>query len=287
MNALAPKKSRIYPILTFVGVALLHLLLMWFLFSSTSASLEISSGGAYDMTEGAASGGLLKFVPITNLPIDPEAPMTDDLIEAEPEPPVVQNEVKKERIAVQVEDTEETDFQVEEEKQEKVEPEKKPEKKIEPVKPKEKPKKKPKKPKKKRAKKNKRRSAPPPNNGDPKGNAKKAGYGGKSDLAKGKKGEGLDAYTSAAHQGGYLHNPKPPYPAVSVENGEEGTVTLRVMVETNGRPSSVEIVRSSGYRRLDRSALKTVRSRYKFRPATRFGQAIRSSYTFKINFSLR
>ncbi|MBR6877350.1 MAG: energy transducer TonB, partial [Neisseriaceae bacterium] len=67
------------------------------------------------------------------------------------------------------------------------------------------------------------------------------------------------APTQASHIGGHLHNPKPPYPQRSIENGEEGAVRLRVRVEANGRPSKVDLVKSSGYPALDRSALKTVR----------------------------
>lgn len=113
------------------------------------------------------------------------------------------------------------------------------------------------------------------------------GSSGSSQLAQGKQGEGIDRETSASHLGRYLHNPKPPYPAVSIENEEEGTVTLRVVVEPNGRPSKVELVQTSGYRRLDQAALKVVKEKYQFIPATRLGQAIQSSYTFNIQFSLR
>lgn len=106
----------------------------------------------------------------------------------------------------------------------------------------------------------------------------------------GNQGEGQGAggggSTAASHIGGHLHNPKPPYPPRSIENGEEGTVRLRVTVEANGRPSAVSLVKSSGYPALDRSALKTVREQYRFIPATRAGVAVRSDYTFGIKFEL-
>lgn len=99
-------------------------------------------------------------------------------------------------------------------------------------------------------------------------------------------GSGKSSSTKASHLGGYLHNPKPPYPRASLERGEQGTVTLRVMVEANGKPSSVELVESSGYPRLDRSALQTVTNKFTFTPATKNGTPIRSSYTFSIIFKL-
>lgn len=94
------------------------------------------------------------------------------------------------------------------------------------------------------------------------------------------------APTQASHIGGHLHNPKPPYPQRSIENGEEGAVRLRVRVEANGRPSKVDLVKSSGYPALDRSALKTVREQYRFTPATKMGVAVASDYVFSIKFEL-
>ena len=99
-------------------------------------------------------------------------------------------------------------------------------------------------------------------------------------------GNGGGATTAASHIGGHLHNPKPPYPQRSIENGETGVVRLRVTVEANGKLSAVSLVKSSGYPALDRSALKTVREQYRFIPATRAGVAVRSDYTFSIKFEL-
>lgn len=88
------------------------------------------------------------------------------------------------------------------------------------------------------------------------------------------------------HLGSHLGNPKPPYPALSRENGEQGSVHLRVQVSADGRAQNVQLIKSSGYGRLDRSALNAV-AKYRFVPATRGGTPIAYSYTFAINFSLR
>lgn len=104
--------------------------------------------------------------------------------------------------------------------------------------------------------------------------------------ASGTEGSGKDAVTSANHLGGYLNNPKPNYPFQSLERGEQGTVILSVVVEANGKPSRVTVKVSSGYPRLDRAALNTVRDYYTFVPATRGGVPVQSTYEFAIEFNI-
>lgn len=94
------------------------------------------------------------------------------------------------------------------------------------------------------------------------------------------------AATQPTYKAGYLNNPKPPYPAMSRENGEEGTVILSVTVEANGTASRVSVSRTSGYPRLDHSAQNAV-AKYRFKPATRGGVPISYTYAVPINFSLR
>ncbi|WP_143684637.1 energy transducer TonB, partial [Variovorax sp. KK3] len=59
--------------------------------------------------------------------------------------------------------------------------------------------------------------------------------------------------------------PKAPYPAESFAAREQGTVLLRVQTTPAGRPTIVEVKQSSGYSRLDRSAVETVR-KWQFKP---------------------
>jgi protein TonB len=70
----------------------------------------------------------------------------------------------------------------------------------------------------------------------------------------------------------YLRNPPPAYPAAARRNGEEGTVTLRVLVSTDGTPREVALERSSGSSVLDAAALGTVKN-WRFIPARRAGEA--------------
>lgn len=54
----------------------------------------------------------------------------------------------------------------------------------------------------------------------------------------------------------YIVKPSPSYPAESRSAREQGLVVLRITVNASGRPSQVEILKSSGFPRLDRAALE-------------------------------
>lgn len=70
-----------------------------------------------------------------------------------------------------------------------------------------------------------------------------------------------------------LNNPEPPYPQESRRRGEEGRVVLKVRVTKEGTAESVEVEHSSGFRRLDMIARKTV-SRWRFIPARQNNVAV-------------
>ena len=83
-----------------------------------------------------------------------------------------------------------------------------------------------------------------------------------------------------------LHQPSVQYPPISNDNGEEGTVTLLLAVQTDGSISDIRIARSSGYQRLDAAAVRSLRQA-KFQPATCHGKPIavriHQSFIFKID----
>lgn len=87
------------------------------------------------------------------------------------------------------------------------------------------------------------------------------------------------------HIGGYLNNPRPPYPPLSIELGEAGVVMLQVSVSVDGRASDVQLARSSGFPRLDRAALQAVRN-WRFRPAMRGNEPVAHTYDFSLKFDL-
>ena len=83
-----------------------------------------------------------------------------------------------------------------------------------------------------------------------------------------------------------LRQPSVQYPPTSQNDGEEGTVTLLLAVQTDGSISDIRIARSSGYQRLDAAAVRSLRQA-KFQPATCHGKPIavriHKSITFKID----
>jgi protein TonB len=99
------------------------------------------------------------------------------------------------------------------------------------------------------------------------------------------RGGGQGPAVGARFDAGYLNNPAPPYPPQSRRRGEEGRVILRVHVSKDGRVQEVEVHTSSGSRRLDESALDTVR-KWRFIPASRGGTAIDSRVLVPILFRL-
>ncbi|WP_233201088.1 energy transducer TonB [Chromobacterium alticapitis] len=86
--------------------------------------------------------------------------------------------------------------------------------------------------------------------------------------------------------GGYLNNPAPAYPAESQEDGEAGTVRLRVHVSAQGQPLDVTVQDSSGFPRLDRAARAAVK-RWRFIPAKRGDEAIAYTFIVPVEFSLK
>ena len=53
----------------------------------------------------------------------------------------------------------------------------------------------------------------------------------------------------------YLSRPRLVYPSESRAAGEQGTVSLRITVNAEGRPTAVSVARSSGFARLDNAAV--------------------------------
>lgn len=78
---------------------------------------------------------------------------------------------------------------------------------------------------------------------------------------------------------------RPEYPRLSRRLGEEGTVTLEAEIGPDGSARQIRVVRSSGYKRLDRSALKAM-EHASFHPAIRSGRQVESSEEFAFTFRL-
>lgn len=83
----------------------------------------------------------------------------------------------------------------------------------------------------------------------------------------------------------YLNNPRPPYPPLSKRLGEQGRVMVRVFIEVDGTASRAEIRQSSGFERLDQTALQTVQ-RWRYVPGKRAGVPEAMWFNVPINFVL-
>ena len=80
-------------------------------------------------------------------------------------------------------------------------------------------------------------------------------------------------------------NPRPAYPAQARRERQEGTVIVRVLVGTDGRPQEVTLAQTSGYPLLDEAALRGVR-RWTFTPAKAGGRAISAEVQVPVRFNL-
>lgn len=84
----------------------------------------------------------------------------------------------------------------------------------------------------------------------------------------------------------YLNNPKPGYPSISRRLGEEGVVMLRVYVSAQGTPDQIQLLKSSGFARLDQAAQEAV-GRWRFIPARQGKIATAAWVQVPVSFQLR
>ncbi len=83
----------------------------------------------------------------------------------------------------------------------------------------------------------------------------------------------------------YLDNPAPAYPALSRRLGEQGRLTLRVLVNARGTADEVQVRTPSGFARLDEAARETVR-RWRFVPAKLGAEPVPAWVLIPISFRL-
>ena len=103
---------------------------------------------------------------------------------------------------------------------------------------------------------------------------------GSSDLAR----ANLSNATSKASPD-YLKNPPPLYQRKSRMNKEQGVALLLIDISADGKPIKLTLKKSSGFRRLDRSALKSVKD-WKFKPARLAGIAVQSTVLVPVKYVL-
>lgn len=83
-----------------------------------------------------------------------------------------------------------------------------------------------------------------------------------------------------------LENPKPVYPAAARRRGMQGVVLLSVAVTKEGYVDKIDILQTSGFKVLDRSAVKSVKS-WRFIPARMGEKNVSSQMEIPIRFILK
>ena len=91
--------------------------------------------------------------------------------------------------------------------------------------------------------------------------------------------------TPPSFSAAYLRNPPPRYPRAARQAGEQGTVTLRVLITREGLPARVDLDKSSGSAHLDNAALEAVKT-WRFAPARRGAEPVESWWVVPIVFRL-
>jgi protein TonB len=91
--------------------------------------------------------------------------------------------------------------------------------------------------------------------------------------------------TAQYTQAGYISGARPAYPHDALKEGWEGTVVVRVLVDTDGSAAAVAVRRSSGYGALDDAAAQAVK-KWRFAPAQRGDNPVESYFDVRVKFSL-
>ena len=91
--------------------------------------------------------------------------------------------------------------------------------------------------------------------------------------------------TPPRHDPNPMHNPAPAYPSISRRLKEEGIVELLVLILPDGSVGEIKIKVSSGYPRLDKTAVAAVK-RWTYLPAKRGDTPIAFWYLQPLEFSL-
>jgi len=102
--------------------------------------------------------------------------------------------------------------------------------------------------------------------------------------------EATSAPTNArtgVREGVIVHDlPRPVYPRRCIRLGQEGTCVLTIEVRADGTPGRIEVLESSGHRRLDEAAIDAARQG-RFRAARRDGRAVADTIEVPFEFHLK
>lgn len=82
-----------------------------------------------------------------------------------------------------------------------------------------------------------------------------------------------------------LQAPRPDYPVISRDLGEQGVVMLRLAIDADGKLLRTELQKSSGFTRLDKAARDSV-ARWQFQAALENGRPVAAQLVLPVRFSL-
>ena len=105
-------------------------------------------------------------------------------------------------------------------------------------------------------------------------------------ISKKKKTARATTFIKADSRPYFLQNPKPVYPIAARRRGMQGIVLLNVEISHEGYVKDIEVIKTSGYRALDRSAIKSVR-KWRFIPAKIAQKNVPSVMEIPIRFILK
>lgn len=129
------------------------------------------------------------------------------------------------------------------------------------------------------------RPAPSPTATPPPKGAQSAGNG-QNASDEGRHGYGGTENGSLPIPFGARINPRPAYPEIARQRGQEGQVVVLVNVDAHGNPVEVLLEASSSYALLDQEALRTIRG-WKFNPASHNGAAVSGTVRVPVTFRLQ
>jgi protein TonB len=80
---------------------------------------------------------------------------------------------------------------------------------------------------------------------------------------------------------------QPMYPPTDQRLGNQGSVDIEIYVLPNGRVGDARVLRSSGFERMDQSALDEAKRRWRMLPATRDGEPVAQWHSLRVVFKLK
>jgi protein TonB len=98
-------------------------------------------------------------------------------------------------------------------------------------------------------------------------------------------GETASQQAASSRPARVLQAPRPDYPVISRDLGEQGVVMLRLAIDADGTLLRTELQKSSGFTRLDRAARDGV-TRWQFQAAQENGRPVAAQLVLPVRFSL-